>query len=268
MLAEVRDARDQGDAAAAARGEAIAKLRAKGTWRRSPAWALDVRAGTHCARPRGLGGAADSRAGPPGARRGSGACGRRQRRCRDGIGDDALVVDDVIGANRSDQIHLRCAADAGDVGAKRPRDLHPERPHAARRPKDQHLLPLLHLPLSRKPWRAVTPAIGTVRRWLLEHEVRRLGRDLVRSGTRFLGEDPSQVPNTSSPTRACVTFAPIDSTRPRSPGPYAELRRTEPVDRADRVGKARHDVPIADEGDAASTRTVTSPSPAIGSSTS
>jgi hypothetical protein len=30
MLAEVRDARDQGDAAAAARSEAIAKLRAKG----------------------------------------------------------------------------------------------------------------------------------------------------------------------------------------------------------------------------------------------
>ena len=60
----------------------------------------------------------------------------------------ARVVDDVIGAESSDQIHLRCAADAGDLGSESPGDLHDERAHASRRADDQHLLPRLHVRLA------------------------------------------------------------------------------------------------------------------------
>ena len=46
----------------------------------------------------------------------------------------SIGAGDVIGANRSDQIHLRRAADAGHVRSVRLRHLHRERPHASRRP--------------------------------------------------------------------------------------------------------------------------------------
>ena len=42
------------------------------------------------------------------------------------------VVDHVIGAERTDQVGLRPAAHAGDLGAERLRDLHGERAHTAR----------------------------------------------------------------------------------------------------------------------------------------
>ena len=53
----------------------------------------------------------------------------------------AGVVDDVVGAEGADQVHLRRAAHAGDLGAERLGDLHGERADAARRADDQHLLP-------------------------------------------------------------------------------------------------------------------------------
>jgi len=59
---------------------------------------------------------------------------------------DMRVVDDVICAERSDQVHLRPAAHAGDYCPERLGDLHGERAHASRRTDDQYLLPRAHLP--------------------------------------------------------------------------------------------------------------------------
>ena len=57
----------------------------------------------------------------------------------------AGVVDDVVGAERADQVDLGGAAHAGDLGAERLGDLHGERADASRRADDQHLLPGLDL---------------------------------------------------------------------------------------------------------------------------
>ena len=62
----------------------------------------------------------------------------------------AGVVDDVVGAERSDQVHLRRAAHAGDFGAERLGDLHGERPHASGRADDQDLVPGLDLSACRE----------------------------------------------------------------------------------------------------------------------
>src|SRR5206468_8923236 len=50
------------------------------------------------------------------------------------------VVDDVVCADRSDQVHGPRAAHAGHLGAEGLGDLHGERPHASRRADDQHLV--------------------------------------------------------------------------------------------------------------------------------
>src|SRR5215469_13827158 len=50
------------------------------------------------------------------------------------------VVDDLRGAERADQLGLRGAADAGDVGAERPGALYRERADASGGPGDQDLL--------------------------------------------------------------------------------------------------------------------------------
>jgi hypothetical protein len=50
----------------------------------------------------------------------------------------AGVVDNVVRAEDADQIQLRRAADAGDVGAGRLGDLYGERPHAAGRAYEWH----------------------------------------------------------------------------------------------------------------------------------
>jgi hypothetical protein len=52
----------------------------------------------------------------------------------------AAVVDDVIGAEGSNHIDLRCAAHTGDVGTVRLGDLHGEAAHSSRGADDQHRL--------------------------------------------------------------------------------------------------------------------------------
>ena len=65
----------------------------------------------------------------------------RSYRCPLRVKSSSGVVDDMVGAERADQVHLRGAAHAGHLGAERFGDLHGEQPHAARRPDDQDPLP-------------------------------------------------------------------------------------------------------------------------------
>src|SRR5207244_9011370 len=55
------------------------------------------------------------------------------------------VIDDMIGAYRSDQLHVCGAANGGHVGSERLRDLDREGAHASSRTVDQDLLPSLQL---------------------------------------------------------------------------------------------------------------------------
>ncbi len=99
----------------------------------------------------------------------------------------ARVIDDVVGADRSDQVQLRRAAHAGDLGAERLRDLHGERADAARGADDEHPLArsepsLVAQPLERRAGRDRDGG------GLLEREVGGLWRDPGRAGARVLGE--------------------------------------------------------------------------------
>jgi hypothetical protein len=93
----------------------------------------------------------------------------------------------VVGAEGADQVHLARAAHAGDLGSGCLRDLDGERADATGRPDDQHLVPGLD---------ASVVADGLQRGHagdrdgtrLVEGEVGRLGRELVRPGARVLGE--------------------------------------------------------------------------------
>ena len=83
---------------------------------------------------------------------------------------------------------------------------------------------------------------------LLEGEVRRLGRELVRAGAGVLGEGAlADAEHLVARPRTVVTSAPTASTRPASSRPRtAVLRRAQPeAGEADRVGQAGHEVPGA-----------------------
>jgi hypothetical protein len=54
------------------------------------------------------------------------------------------VVDDVIRADRPDELNVSCAAHAGHVRAERLGDLYGERAHATRRAVDQDMLSWLY----------------------------------------------------------------------------------------------------------------------------
>ena len=58
----------------------------------------------------------------------------------------AGVVDDVVGADRTDQVHVPGAAHAGDLGPERLGDLHRERADAAGGTIDEDLLAGLDVP--------------------------------------------------------------------------------------------------------------------------
>ena len=58
------------------------------------------------------------------------------------------VIDDVIGANRSDKIDIPRAANSRDLRAKRFADLHGKGSYTAGGTVDQHLLPGLNLSLA------------------------------------------------------------------------------------------------------------------------
>ena len=73
----------------------------------------------------------------------------------------AGVVDDMVGADRADQIHLRRAAHAGDVRAEGLGQLHGIAADAAGGADDQNLLPAWMCPASRRPWMAASPETAT-----------------------------------------------------------------------------------------------------------
>src|SRR5205823_9251983 len=95
------------------------------------------------------------------------------------------VVNDMVGTDRLDQLHLCGAAHASHLGAERFGDLHREQPDAAGRTVDQH--PLAGLDCA---WAAKRLERGTRRRGyggsLVEGEVCRLEPELVCSSTCVL----------------------------------------------------------------------------------
>jgi len=81
------------------------------------------------------------------------------------------IVNDPIGAEGSDHLHISGAANAGHVCAVRLGDLHGERAYASGGAVDQEVLPRLHVPLIAK----------TLQR---RHGTRRRPRRLLGSGLR------------------------------------------------------------------------------------
>src|SRR5438270_159520 len=97
------------------------------------------------------------------------------------------VIDHLVRADRSDRLDVVRAADAGHVRAERLRDLHGERADAARRAVDEDALTRSELALVAKTLQR-GEARHRDRRGLLEAEVDRLRRDVVRSRGHVLGE--------------------------------------------------------------------------------
>src|SRR5215211_5630567 len=154
------------------------------------------------------------------------------------------IVDDVIGTDGSDHLHLLRAANACYVRTERLGDLHCVGPHSSRRADDQHLLPRLDLSLVAQGLQGGRAHDGENRR-LLEGEVRRLGRELVLGcacvlGVRALSDAEHFI--------ARPEPAHILADRLHHPG-YVRaedgvLGRAETVAReAYREGQTRHDVP-------------------------
>src|ERR1700730_3762076 len=83
---------------------------------------------------------------------------------------DFRVVDDMVGSDRSDQVHVSRAADAGHFRSQRLRNLYREATDAARGSVDQHLLPGLDLSVIANRQEGDGPGHGNGRR-LLEGEL-------------------------------------------------------------------------------------------------
>src|SRR5215212_3711451 len=98
----------------------------------------------------------------------------------------AGVVDDVIGADRSDHAHVSGAAHAGHLGAESLRDLHREGADAPGGAADQDLLPGSNIAVIAKGLKADEPGHGNGR-GLFEGEVGRLRRQCVFGDGRVLG---------------------------------------------------------------------------------
>src|SRR5207244_2077163 len=119
----------------------------------------------------------------------------------------AGVIDDVIGAEGSDRVHLRGAAYTGHLGSEGLGDLDGERAHASRRADDQHLLPVLD------------PSVDA---------------SLSGRARAYSANDASPMPNTMSPGLKPVTLLPTASTVPARLRPglrYFGLRRPNPATR-------------------------------------
>src|SRR5215211_3670009 len=156
----------------------------------------------------------------------------------------ARVVDDVIGADGSDHLHLRGAAHAGYVCAERLGDLHGVDPHSSRRTDDQHFLPRAHLSVIAQGLQGGRAHDGYHRR-LLKGEVYRLGRELVFASTYVLGVGAL---SDAEHLIAGLETGHILADRLHDPGHVRAddgvLGRSEPVaSEAYRVGQTCHDVP-------------------------
>ncbi len=103
----------------------------------------------------------------------------------------ACVVDDVVGADRSDRVHLRRAAYAGHLGAERLGERH-------REPMINVFCPGWTLPASRRAWSAVQPEMGTAAACSYVRFAG-LGARSSSPGHAYSAKEPLHVPNTSSP---------------------------------------------------------------------
>ena len=97
------------------------------------------------------------------------------------------VVDDVVSPQRADEVELRRAAHAGDLGTERLGDLHGVAAHAARRAGDEDPLPGLHAAGVADGLQGGEPGDRN-HGGLLEGEVRRLAGELRLLGDGVLGE--------------------------------------------------------------------------------
>jgi len=162
------------------------------------------------------------------------------------------VVDDVIGAERSDQFHVPRTAHAGDLRAGRPGDLHRKGPDAARRTVDQHPGPRsdpAHMAHGDQRDQARPDRCGG----LLERRARGFlvtwdaGTTVscARVPTRGASSLSQSDPNTSSPTRRSVTFTPTASTHPGNiASPHRCRRPAEPGPQAEDVRDTSHGDPV------------------------
>ena len=157
---------------------------------------------------------------------------RRQRTVPGRVDDDVVprsvavdlvpgVVDDVVGAEGTHEVGLRCAARRSP--SRRTPAICTATTHASRRPDDHHLLPRLHAPESGCP-SAVTPEMGTTAACSKEmFAASTPAAPPLRPRTRRTAA--SQVPYTSSLGRKRVTRAPTASTtwprHGRAPSPWA-----------------------------------------------
>ena len=158
----------------------------------------------------------------------------------------ARVVDDVVGAERPDQLRLGGAGHARHLGPERLRDLDRERADAARRADDEHVLAGLHAGLVAHRLQGGEPGHGDRCR-LLERQVGRLGREPSRHGHGVLRERAvaRAVDVVARGELGDVRADGLDGARHAAArvrglgAAQAEARG------ADRVGEAGHDVPRA-----------------------
>ena len=158
----------------------------------------------------------------------------------------AGVVDDVVGADGADQLHVPGAGHAGDLGTERLGDLHGERAHAARRPVDQDLLSGLDLAVVAKELEGGRGGDADGRR-LLEREVGRLPDELVLGRPRVLGEGAGAPPEdlVARSESLHVLADRLDRPRDIRPG-NGVLRLAQAGGHAHDERRAGHEDPVAD----------------------
>ena len=143
-------------------------------------------------------------------------------------------------------LELGCAGHTGDLGPERLGDLHREGPDSSGRADDQHLLPGRDLPAVAHGLQRGEGRDGRGG-GLLEGEVGRLGRELVRPADGVLGEGSlgDAVDVVARFQGGDVLADGLDPSGDLT-APYSVFRDTQPVARQpDRVGQAGHDVPDA-----------------------
>src|SRR5438876_4434027 len=100
------------------------------------------------------------------------------------------VINDAIGADRSDKIEIACATNSRDLCAKRFGDLHGEGSYTSGRAVDQHLLPGLNLSLVQALQRSKSGQ--RERGGLLKRDVRRLRGQCSFESACILGQSAAR----------------------------------------------------------------------------
>src|SRR5271166_6445544 len=135
------------------------------------------------------------------------------------------VVDDPVGAQAPDQLHMASVADRGHVGTQALQQLDRRRADSTGCAVDQDILPAADLcrPDMRE---GIVRTLGTGSGLLVGH-VRRHGRERAVLGNRHVlgvsAERASLYPNTLSPTSNDVTPLPTASTTPANSVPRTQI---------------------------------------------